>query len=116
MMLRDNQGVTFSIARDFSPHPGLRYKSQGKNSGETARAQLLKFMANHPSGVVTIDLDGTRGMGSSFLDEVFGGLIRKERWRKQDVKGRFRFKSDLDPSYIETIEDSIARAEPETAH
>lgn len=116
MMLREKDFAVFSIARDFSPHPGLRYKWQGKNSGETARARLLKFMAQHPNDVVLIDLDGTRGMGSSFLDEIFGGLIRKEHWQRHQVQGRFRFKSELDPSYIDTIKDSIERAEPETAH
>jgi hypothetical protein len=54
-------------------------------------------------------------MGSSFLDEAFGGLIRREGKSKDELKRRLRFQSRLDPSYIETIQDSIERAQPESA-
>jgi hypothetical protein len=102
----------FSIAQKFGPYAGPRYVRQGAHSGEALRRVLLKFL-NETTGVVTIVLDGTRGMGSSFLDEAFGGLVRREGKTKDDLKRRLRFESRIDPSYIETIHDSIERATPE---
>src|SRR3546814_2900733 len=69
--------TVFSIAKDFSPFAGPRYIRQGSHSGEALRSKLIRFLNSHP-GPVTIVLDGTKGMGSSFLDEAFGGLIRNE--------------------------------------
>ena len=104
--------VMFSIARDFSPHPGPRFKDQGQNSGEMLRYKLARLLKQHP-GVVTVDLDGTRGIGSSFLDEAFGGLVRSEGLAKDELIRRFKFRSFVDPSYIDEILDSIKRAVPE---
>lgn len=107
--------VVFSIARDFSPHPGPRYARQGANSGEALRQRLLKLLKAQPSKLL-IDLDGTKGIGSSFLDEAFGGLVRWEHMSKNDLLKRLEFRSTLDPSYIAEIVDSISKAEPTTAH
>jgi hypothetical protein len=103
--------LMFSIARDFSPHPGPRFARQGKHSGEALRRKLLTVLDSAP-GTVVIDLDGTKGIGSSFLDEAFGGLVRSEQKSKDDLLRRFKFRSRVDPSYIETIIDSIKRAAP----
>src|SRR3546814_11104925 len=94
--------TVFSIAKDFSPFAGPRYIRQGSHSGEALRSKLIRFLNSHP-GPVTIVLDGTKGMGSSFLDEAFGGLIRNEGWAKRDIEQRLRFQSKLDPSYISKI-------------
>lgn len=102
----------FSIVQKFGPYAGPRYVRQGPHSGEALRRVLLRFL-DETTGVVTVVLDGTRGMGSSFLDEAFGGLIRREGKSKDELKRRLRFQSRIDPSYIETIRDSIDRAEPE---
>jgi len=99
----------FSVAKDFSPFAGPRFTRQGPHSGEALRSKLVRFLERHP-GKVTVVLDGTKGMGSSFLDEAFGGLIRNEGWAKRDVEQRLRFQSRLDPSYLSTIIDSIERA------
>lgn len=101
----------FSIAREFSPHPGPRYVRHGSNSGEALRKRLLEYVKQTP-GRVVIDLDGTKGFGSSFLDEAFGGLIRWEGWSKDEVKRKFEFRSRIDPSYVSEIEESIERAVP----
>lgn len=74
----------------------------------------MKFLDN-TAGVVTIVLDGTRGMGSSFLDEAFGGLVRSEGKNKDELQHRLRFQSRLDPSYIDTIVESIERAVPDAS-
>lgn len=104
----------FSIATDFSQHPGPRYKTQGANSGEQLRSKLVAFLQANP-GKVVIVLDGTRGMGSSFLDEAFGGLVRNEGMTKNELLSRLNFVSRIDPSYIDEIKDSIERSVP-TVH
>lgn len=105
--------VVFSIAKDFSPYPGPRYSRQGAHSGESLRRKLLELLDRTP-GKIVVDLDGTKGIGSSFLDEAFGGLVRWEHKSRDDIKRRFEFRSRLDPSYIETIIESIDRAEPDS--
>src|SRR3546814_1210636 len=95
--------TVFSIAKDFSPFAGPRYIRQGSHSGEALRSKLIRFLNSHP-GPVTIVLDGTKGMGSSFLDEAFGGLIRNEGWAKRDIEQRLRFQSKLDRSEEHTSE------------
>lgn len=106
--------MTYSIAENFSETPGPRYRRQGPFSGELFRSKLLGILAK-TDGRILIDLDGTRGFGSSFLDEAFGGLISSEGLSRSDVLGRFQFKSDSDPSYIVQIMESIDRARPKTA-
>lgn len=65
-----------NIARDFSRAPAGRFISDGPNSGQRFRESFLIPSLNK-SEMIVIDLDGTRGMGSSFLEEAFGGLIRR---------------------------------------
>ena len=67
-----------NIAKDFSVFPGGRYPSDGKYSGEEFRNEYLipKLYSLKENELLTIELDGTRGYGSSFLEESFGGLVR----------------------------------------
>jgi hypothetical protein len=103
---------TISLARDFSRNPGPRLKDQGPNSGETFRKVLIRALSQYDR--ITVDLDGTNGIGSSFLDEAFGGLVRSEGMSKQDVKQKIRIVSKLDSSYLSTVNDAIDSAEPLT--
>ncbi len=71
--------LSISIAKDFSDTPGPRYESQGKFSGQVFFQELLlpKFEeALKHNTKLTVDLDGTEGYASSFLEEAFGGLSR----------------------------------------
>jgi hypothetical protein len=55
-------------------------KKEGQYSGEEFRNSVLqpKFEYAKNEGIkIKIDLDGTFGYGTSFLEEVFGGLARK---------------------------------------
>lgn len=104
--------VIFSIARDFSPHPGPRFAKQGSHSGESLRRKLLDLL-DRTTGYITVILDGTKGIGSSFLDEAFGGLVKYEKKEKDELLRRFRFESRVDPSYIDEIVTSIERAKPQ---
>ncbi|MEZ8286049.1 DUF4325 domain-containing protein [Vibrio splendidus] len=63
--------------KDFTKFPGARYRSLGPASGEEYRDDiLLPAIAEHNSEIV-VNLDGAFGYGSSFLEEIFGGCIRK---------------------------------------
>ena len=103
---------TFNIATDLSPYPGPRLKIQGPHSGETLRGKLAKLLRSKPGRIVVV-LDGTSGYGSSFLDEAFGGLVRTEKFDRNQVLNRLELVSRLDPTYDDEIIDSIKRAEPD---
>lgn len=64
-----------SIAKDYTEYPGGRYTTDGKFSGEDFRDTILIPMIKKHQ-LVEVDLNGTAGYGSSFLEEAFGGLIR----------------------------------------
>lgn len=66
---------TLSIARDFSPFPAGRKRVDGPYTGEKFREDLLRpRLVKHEK--VILDLDGVEGLPSSFLEEIFGGLVR----------------------------------------
>lgn len=67
---------TISIAKDFSVFPGGRIPDDGPFSGEEFRDKFLMPIFSGSEKVV-IDFDNVRGYGSSFLEEAFGGLLRK---------------------------------------
>lgn len=67
--------IKIIISRDFSEAPAGRYLTDGPYSGERFRDEIL-FPALKNFDLVEVELDGTLGYGSSFLEEAFGGLIR----------------------------------------
>lgn len=91
-----------SIARDFSRAPAGRHISDGPNSGEKFRDQLL-VPALRKYNHVVLDLDGTRGMGSSFLEEAFGGLRRVAGFSGSELATKLKLVT-RDPSLISEIE------------
>ena len=99
-----------SVAKDFTRHPGPRYERQGKFSGERFRSVLVEALKKVQRLVV--DLDGTSGFGSSFLDEAFGGLIRYEGMSRDEVRSRVIVKSEMDATYAAEVEEAVALAEP----
>lgn len=64
-----------SVSEVFSPYVAGRYVSDGPYSGQQFRDQFLLPALDEPEGVVVL-LDGKVGYGPSFLEEVFGGLVR----------------------------------------
>lgn len=67
--------VTINVARDFSRYPSGRYRSDSRSSGQQFRDDYLAPPLREGARVL-VELDGTLGYGSSFLDEAFGGLRR----------------------------------------
>lgn len=65
-----------SIRKNFSENPAGRYITDGPNSGQRFRDELLT-PALRSNDEVVVDLDGALGFGSSFLEEAFGGLVRE---------------------------------------
>ena len=96
---------TINIAKDFSPYPAGRYEKDGKFTGEGFRRTMLK-KALQNNDIVIVELDGTLGYGSSFLEEAFGGLVREDNFSEEDLINRLelvgRRKSVIDSilSYI----------------
>ena len=97
--------------RDFSIIPGSRYKDEGDFSGEEFRESFLepRFEKALETGKkILIDLDGTIGYGTSWLEEVFGGLARK--YGVDKVIKLFDFKSYEEPYLIDDIKEYIKNA------
>lgn len=105
---------TYRISTEYSYCPGSRYISEGKYSGEDFRdnhlSKIIKeCIDNHIQ--LTIDLDGSAGYGSGFLEEVFGGLIREHNFDIHDLIRMMHFKSDEEPYLIDEIMKYMALAE-----
>ncbi|CAM3693931.1 hypothetical protein BS639_11005 [Rouxiella silvae] len=104
---------TILISRQFSKTPFGRYVSDGPHSAERFRRECLAPAFKEVNEPVVVDFDGiSLAIGSSFLEEAFGGLIRKEGIPKDKVKKYLIIKSEL-PFYKQQIARFIDRAEPE---
>jgi hypothetical protein len=68
--------IVIDVAAAFSPTPGGRFRSEGAFSGEEFRQDIVEPKVDLGL-IVIIDLDNAVGFTSSFLEEVFGGLVRK---------------------------------------
>ncbi|WP_237173013.1 STAS-like domain-containing protein [Paracandidimonas lactea] len=101
-----------NIARDFSPFAAGRYRTDGPWSGEKFLQEVL-LPALGSFDKVSVNLDGTLGLGSSFLEEAFGGLVRsgyrlnvlRERLI---VSGRKRMYVDRAWQYIQDEDGKLA--------
>ncbi|MEZ9069445.1 MULTISPECIES: STAS-like domain-containing protein [Vibrio] len=93
---------------DRYPCPGPRFIKLGPASGEEFRDTWLKKTL-HKSSELTIDLDGTDGYGSSFLEESFGGLVRSGEFSDDVILG-IKFITTEEPELEEEILDYITDA------
>ena len=101
---------TINIAKDFSRYPYGRLREYSETSGEVFRQDILLSALNEHEHVI-VELDGTEGYGSSFLDEAFASLIRVDGLDKNDIKNKLSFVSVEDPSIIDEINQYIEEAE-----
>jgi hypothetical protein len=102
-----NKSIQISIARDFSPSPAGRFRADGPFPGEAFREDVLLPKLQEADELV-IDLDGTSGYGSSFLEEAFGGLVRRG-FTETTLKEKLHFTSSR-PSYEVRIWNYINQA------
>lgn len=101
-------GVTMiDVGKVFSPLPGGR---KGALSGERFRIDHL-IPALETSDVVEVDLDNTLGLGSSFLDEAFGGLVRNHGYTAAQLKKKLKIKFSIQ-SYVDDCWRYINKAKP----
>lgn len=97
-----------NVANEFTRFPSGRFKRNGSTSGEAFREDFL--VPKLKSGeTLTIELDGTIGYGSSFLEEAFGGLVRSLNLSAEDLKSKIKFVSE-DPALLEEIASYIEDA------
>ncbi len=105
-----NNTITLNVAKEFSPTPGFRTKDEGPFPAVDFRDKLLfpKLKdAIENDDILLVDLDGSSGYGTSFLEEAFGGLIRVCHLRYSDIEVHLKLKSEDDPSYIDEIKGYI---------
>lgn len=105
--------ITISIAKDFSRIPGARFPQEGDYSGQEFRNKVLlpklkEAISTHKK--LRVILDGTAGLGTSFLEESFGGLIRIDNISYLDIKNTLILISDEDVEYIEEINQYMSEA------
>ncbi len=111
MSVAIKEEMKISIARDFSSTPGSRNIFEGAYSGEEFLIKILepKFQSILQSdNTIEIDLDGTEGFATSFLEEAFGGLARK--YDPKLVLEKLYFISNDEPLLIEEIKSYIQDA------
>ena len=98
---------TVHIASCFTDSPGGRARSDGPFSGEEFREVHLvpRIKIGKP---FIVDMDGTFGFATSFIEEAFGGLSRQ--YGSELVLKLITFKSDEDLSLIATIREYIKRS------
>lgn len=102
-----------SIAQEFSTTPGGRFRSVGPDSAEAFLEDvLLEKMAQAKDRYVLlcIDLDGGAGYGSSFLEEVFGGLVRAG-YTLELLQQLVKIKSNDEPHLVAEIVGYIEDAQ-----
>jgi hypothetical protein len=103
--------IVIKLAEDFSKTPGARFISDGPFSGELFRETVLidKYKeAKEKNEKLLIDLDGTYGYATSFLEEAFGGLAR--HFSEDNIKKILTFKSEDEPPLLKDISDYIDSA------
>ncbi|HHQ4895810.1 TPA: STAS-like domain-containing protein [Aeromonas veronii] len=107
----NNSKKTITIINDFSKKPFGRYpKDGGDNCGEKFRHDcLLPALQNYH--LVHVILTGYNRYGRSFIDEAFGGLIREDRYKLQELNDRLTYEH----ADVKSIE-SLIKERLEAAH
>ena len=103
--------IKYRISTEYTDTPGPRYRIQGDFSGEDFREVVLVPLltkAKELNEKIEINLDGAFGYPSSFLEESFGGLVRK--YKDNSIRKYFSFICTDEPSLLDEIDDDFARA------
>ncbi len=99
---------TINIAKDFGDKLGGRWIKVGPSSGELFYETILKQKyqeAFKEKEKLHIYLDGTKGYGSSFLDQSFGELARQ--FGVDNVKNTLVFHTEFFAWDVKYIEEDI---------
>lgn len=108
--------MEINVVKEYTDKPGARYESQGSNSGQKFRDTILypKFIETiEKNETLIVNLDGGYGYGSSFLEETFGGLVRRLKKENNDNYkrvGEIVIISNDNKTWIEKIKGYIKEA------
>lgn len=86
-MATDPRVKQISVARDFSPYPAGRTAKDNEFNGTSFREMHL-VPALKSSDHVIVSFDDVYALGSSFLEESFGGLVRLDGFDGDDLMNR----------------------------
>lgn len=105
--------IQYALAQSFSRRPGGRKRANGVHSGEEFREDvLLKLFEAYD--IVEIDLTGSAGYSTGFLDESFGGLV--QYLSLAELERRLRIRADDDPGAVDIAWRRIHEAAKEAKH
>ena len=95
-----------SVVGDFSDEPYGRFPGDGPDSAQRFRDEFL-IPALYQYDKVIVDLRGAF-YGSSFLEETFGGLVRRG-FKHDDLENKLIIQHDLEV-YVQTSWEYIKNA------
>ena len=100
--------IEIKISKDFTVTPGARNYKDGPFSGEEFYDKVLKvkFQEAIKTGVkLKVDLDGTDGYASSFLNEAFSRLGNE--FGAKEAENNLIIISNEVPKYLKKVKESI---------
>ena len=105
-----------NIAREFSPIPRGRFRGSSDKSGQAFREDILYpkiCEALKNKDTLEVDLKGMLGLGSTFLEESFGGLVREHGMNPDEILKTIKFLpgNNLD-LWVELTQEYIQEAAP----
>ncbi len=103
--------MKIEVAKVFSKTPGARSPDEGAYSGEEFLASILGPAFEESvqrKEKLIVDLDGTEGYATSFLEASFGGLAR--RYGINDVISVLVLVSKEEPYLVEEIVRYVRQA------
>ena len=106
------------IAQEFSDYPAGRIDDDGDFNGTKFREEILVGALRKAIEAKTklfVSLDGLKSCGSSFLEEAFGGLVRKEHFDKKALQNTLEIQASEERlmRFKEAIYRYIDNAKPE---
>lgn len=103
--------IIISVSKDFSRTPGAGKRSEGSFSGqeflETHLAPAFERALKNSCELV-VNLDGTIGYGTAFLEQAFGGLARK--YPELTVLDTLKILSDEEPYLVDDVTTYVREA------
>ncbi|WP_019556513.1 STAS-like domain-containing protein [Thiomicrorhabdus arctica] len=100
---------TINIKNDYTWAPAGRYTGDGQFTGQGFREKLLVPALNEYDKVI-VELDGSIGYGSSFVEEAFGGLVRESNYTLDQLRKSLEIKTTEFPSIQSEIWEYIEDA------
>lgn len=102
-----------NFVNEFTDMPLGRYNEDGPYSGQRFRDEFLvpKLHQLADGEVLLLDLSNAFGFGSSFLEECFGGMVRRKIFSLDELKKKLIIKCEDDPMTIAQIAEYMLDAQ-----